>query len=164
MQCMPYSTAVLLQACACLHRSAVCVWRAERPQRKVETMKSLHAHHSSHSGNAATLQPGQPVHTLVVARGHSVQLKTAAGCLWLTCDGALEDWFLPTGRQITVQGPACLRLGSAHLHRAAEVQWQTSPLQRDHRCSLQEPQQLLYAGSRFSRISAAWAWACKPSP
>ena len=137
MQRRPYSTAAHLQACACLHRSAVCVWRAETPRRKVETMKSLHAHHSSHSGNAATLQPGQPVHTLVVARGHSVQLKTAAGCLWLTCDGALEDWFLPAGGQLTVQGPASLRLGSAHLHAAAEVEWQTSRLPRYRRWRLQ---------------------------
>ena len=81
-------------------------------------MKSLHVHHSLNSGNAATLQSDQPVHTLLIARGNSVQFKTAAGCLWLTCDGALEDWFLPAGGQLTVQGPACLRLGSAHLHRA----------------------------------------------
>ena len=99
-------------------------------------MKSLHLPRPSNTRSPATLQPGQPVHTLVIARGHSVQLKTAAGCLWLTCDGALEDWFLPTGRQITVQGPACLRLGSAHLHRAAEVQWQTRPLPRYRRWRL----------------------------
>lgn len=96
-------------------------------------MKSLHHHHSSHSGNTATLQPGQPVHTLVIARGHRVELTSAAGCTWLTRDGVLEDWFLPAGGQLTVQGPASLRLGSAHLHAAAEVQWQTSRLPRYRR-------------------------------
>lgn len=96
-------------------------------------MKSLHLHRSLHTRSAATLQPGQPVRTLVIARGHSVELTTAAGCTWLTRDGALEDWFLPAGGQLTVQGPACLRLGSATLHGAAALEWQTSPLPHKRR-------------------------------
>ncbi|WP_051602954.1 DUF2917 domain-containing protein [Simplicispira psychrophila] len=90
-------------------------------------MKSLHLYRSPHTRNAATLQPGQPVRTLVIARGHTLQLKTTAGCTWLTCDGALPDWFLPAGSQRTVQGPACLRLGTAALHKMAEVEWEIRP-------------------------------------
>lgn len=137
MQRMPYSTAGRLPTVACLHFPAICVWLAELPRRKVATMKSLHLHPLPHSRSAATLQPGQPVRTLVIARGHRVELSTIAGCAWLTRDGAREDWFVPAGGQLTVQGPACLRLGSAHLHRAAEVEWQTSPLQRYRRWRLQ---------------------------
>lgn len=50
-----------------------------------------------------------------------MQLHSTAGCVWITCDGALQDWFLPVGAQMTVSGPACLRLGSAHRHAAAQV-------------------------------------------
>lgn len=124
MQRMPYSTAAPLPAGACLHFPAICVWLAEMPRRKVATMKSLHLHPSPHRRSAATLQPGQPVRTLIIASGHSVELTTAAGCTWLTRDGALEDWFLPAGSQLTVQGPACLRLGTAALHKMAEVEWE----------------------------------------
>lgn len=109
--------------------------RARR--RKVKAMKSLQLHPSSNTRSAATLEPGQPVHTLVIARGHAVELTTATGCTWLTRDGALEDWFLSAGCQLTVQGPACLRLGSAHLHGAAEVEWETRHLQRGHYWQLQ---------------------------
>lgn len=127
MQRRPYSTAAHLRTCVCLHLAAICGWWASRPPRKVQAMKSLYLPRPSHTCSPATLPPGQPVHTLVIARGHRVRLQTVAGCLWLTCDGALQDWFLPTGHSQTVQGPASLRLGSAHLHAAAEVAWEIRP-------------------------------------
>ena len=130
MQHRPCSTGVRLQAGVCLRFRALCGWWTQARRRKVGSMKSLHQHRSSNTRSAATLQPNQPVHTLVIARGHAVELTTATGCTWLTRDGALEDWFLSTGCQLTVQGPACLRLGSAHLHGTAEVEWETSHQQR----------------------------------
>jgi len=102
-------------------------------------MKSLYLPRPSHTRSLATLPPAQPLHTLVIQRGHHVQLKTVAGCLWLTCDGALQDWFLPSGHSMVVPGPARLRLGSAHLHAAAEVTWDMRP-----------PQPVWHA------VSAAW--------
>ena len=105
----------------------------------MKAMKSLHLHHSTNTRSAATLEPGQPVHTLVIARGCTVELTAATGCAWLTHDGALQDWLLPAGCQLSVQGPACLRLGSAHLHSAAAVKWQTLQLQR-------------YRGWKFKRL------------
>ncbi len=136
---MPYSTGAHLRAGACLHFAAVCDWWAQARRRKVKAMKSLHLHHSTNTRSAATLEPGQPVHTLVIARGCTVELTAATGCAWLTHDGALQDWLLPAGCQLSVQGPACLRLGSAHLHSAAAVKWQTLQLQR-------------YRGWKFKRL------------
>lgn len=130
---MPYSTGAHLRAGACLHFAAVCGWWAQARRRKVKAMKSLQLHPSSNTRSAATLEPGQPVHTLVIARGCTVELTTATGCTWLTRDGVLQDWLLPAGCQLSVQGPACLRLGSAHLHTAAAVEWKTRPLHSQHR-------------------------------
>lgn len=87
---------------------------------------AMKLHSTPNARSMATLQPGQPVHTMAIARGQTVELKTTAGCTWITRDGALQDWLLPAGGQWNVQGPACLRLGSADLHRPAKVEWKTS--------------------------------------
>lgn len=108
-------------------------------------MKSLYLPRPSHTRSPAILPAGQPVHTLAIARGQSVQLTTLAGCVWLTCDGALQDCFLPAGHRMAVAGPACLRLGSAHLHAAAEVAWQ-----------IHSPRPLGHLGHLGQRLAAVW--------
>ena len=87
---------------------------------------AMKLHSTPNARSMATLQPGQPVHTLAIARGQTVELTATAGCTWITRDGALEDWLLPAGGQLSIQGPACLRLGSACLQTAATLEWQAT--------------------------------------
>lgn len=77
------------------------------------------------------MQPLSAVRILSVAKGQIIWLKAQTGCVWLTCEGRLEDFFLKAGESLHFTGPARLYL-AAEGAGAACLLWtrEARPLRR----------------------------------
>ncbi|WCM89398.1 DUF2917 domain-containing protein [Acidovorax sp. NCPPB 3576] len=109
-----------------------------------------------------TLLPLAPVQTLACPAHQSAVLEVLQGCAWVTCDGCEEDYFLAAGERLDLPGPATLRV-SAEGAQAAWLAWRCGP------CAHVAPtvgrgQRAVARVQALMRISAARAWACRPSP
>lgn len=69
------------------------------------------------------LQPLEPVQTLACPAGQTAVLQVLKGCVWITCDGCEEDYFLVADERLEVPGPATLR-ASAEGPQPAHLAWQ----------------------------------------
>ena len=72
------------------------------------------------------LQPLEPVQTLACPAGQTAVLQVLKGCVWITCDGCEEDYFLVADERLEVPGPATLR-ASADGPQPARLAWQCAP-------------------------------------